>query len=567
MKPPKNEKEELIKLEVPELTVEWEDSDSYLSSQEVNEPNDTSLHSIFSILQWKFKKRRVLRLVTFLILLCCVLGSVIYLHENRTATIATIDPNQLSTITVQNLVINNEDKILILDEAGSVLSIQNRVDIQDLSCFLLKDQVISWQLSYSQNLGFITSNGYQLVATDVTSFVQSNDGYDVYYVKINKTKSDLYHFDYKTGRSTLIDSNVMNKDYCVSPDGKFVAYLQSTSWDDESLTQTKCSIFKQDSGIIKNIVDILPIALSNNLDYFYYVKNKNLYVQTSQGLITQLQGRIDSPETDLILIFNVDHTELQYQFNYSWYLSSKGSSGSKVHGYYHEGLFFIKPYGFYFNNWYNIRTIADKEFSRLSTQTYQEEFRDWALQVDQYSDRFVYKDYYLSLKNNQVYLTRFDTWDKTYTNIPLTEGHSVEQLLNSFEHEFFYIITKEKELFKIDYEGNYTYLTDQALFVVQNFVNGKEEFYVVKDSLFDSTDDLAKMTRSTYYFKLYYCMEDNTLKEVEGADKVQMIASSYQISYKDCSKDAENMPTQYYILSQGSGIPIQIPENEGILKE
>ena len=267
---------------------------------------------------------------------------------------------------------------------------------------------------------------------------------------------------------------------------------------------------------------------------------------------------VNSLKDDFTLLFNSDYTALQYKSNDSWYQSSYGSSGSKINGYSYDGKVKTKPYGFYLNNWYNIRTIVDKEFSQLSTQKYREEFRNWTLQVDQYSDGFVYKDYYLSLKNNQVYLTRFDTWDKTYTDISLTKDLYVEQFCYSFEHEFFYIITKEKELYKIDYEGNRTYLTDQVLFVFQNFVNGKEEFYVVKDSLFDSTDELAKMTRSTYLFKLYYCTEENTLKEVDRADEVQIIASSYQISYKDCSQNAENFPNQYYILNQGNGIPIQI---------
>lgn len=180
---------------------------------------------------------------------------------------------------------------------------------------------------------------------DVHSFSMSNNGdVVVYSTKVDDDLTALWQ--YQKGKNTKIaecEVPYYNFNFCISPDGKTVAYscdygeeMLSYLWDGET----------REFGRNRSI-----LSLSNDAKLVYYTKliNDSVYVQ--KGLDENSSVKLAKNADDLYCAsFNADHTEFIYSADDGTFLVQNGGEPERIS---RDALYPAMPgasnYGYYWN--------------------------------------------------------------------------------------------------------------------------------------------------------------------------------------------------------------------------
>lgn len=161
------------------------------------------------------------------------------------------------------------------------------------------------------------------VATDVIDFVLAADGDALAY---RVAPSHLYYR--KTGKSdvaSLISKNCSSPSYCLSQNGKELAY---TAVDVAGVSYLRVESYSSNRPYFENAAGLVPVAISNQSRYIYYTDESGaLYVFDSKNAQKVKCATAPDPSS---LIFNRDFTEVLFTENGGTVLFSKGERSQIV---------------------------------------------------------------------------------------------------------------------------------------------------------------------------------------------------------------------------------------------
>lgn len=572
-KPYCNYPESPIEIKIPELVVEWQESDvnesnnfdSYIEPEKI--PN--TLLTIVKYYKWK-KDSVHITIVGLILSIILMLGFLWYdIYEPlKSASVL----NTLKNIYSYKIQKDNNLVCLILDEDANVIYEKIAYANYPFQDDIL-NQKIYWYLTENNKLFYLTSEGNQMVTDNVIEFLPSRDGLKVFYI-VKDNNTSLYEYEIKSGSSTLIDNNVVERDFCVSPDSNIIAYQKLTAED--NITGTY--FYTQGKKQLK-ATNVIPVALSNEGSLFYYVQNGNLFVQ-SNGVKNQLINVPNNDLSNLELFFNQDHTELQYTelqytglqypiiqdqiiqdpllkykitqypINKNWFLSTNGKTGVKLKDY---EIFEVSSYlnfGGFINNWYkHTYTSNITHLSEIRTFTESFKYCDWLDNTIYYNYGLIADKKLFCLANWAVYFMEYHP-NKPEKIIKISGDLSVKQLVASVDNSFCYILTEEGDLYQYDINGNLKWCLDHVAAIIQINSEDNEEFCFARINAQGS-----KLSRVSIY-QLYYRKEDNSIINVDGADYIKIESSKCRLLYRDVMDN-----NQYYMLKNGRGIKVNFQSN------
>ncbi|ABX42460.1 hypothetical protein [Lachnoclostridium phytofermentans] len=534
-----------IKIEIPELEVEWpeiditnESNNSDLAIDPEKNPNDFIPMAKYH----KWKKYRLHITIAGIILgMFLMTGFIWYNIYGPFKSKLVFDLNALDNIYSYLINKDNQNVYLILDESADVLYEENTSDNSPYQYSVL-NQKVHWYLKENK-LFYLTSKGSQMVTDNVIEFLPSRDGLKVFYIVNQEDNSSLYEYKLESDSSVLIDNNVVDRDFCISPDSNIVAYQKLTT--ENNVTETY--FYTQGNKLLKG-TNMIPIAISNNGTQFYYVQNGNLIVQ-SDGFRNQL---MKVPNNDLtnLLLFNQDHTELEYINDNNWYLSMNGKAGVKLKYYEILNVSWYLKFGVYLNYWNTIFTFNIPHLSEIQTFTKSLTYQDW-LDNTKKSYGIISNNKLFYLSDGAVYFMESQP-DKPDKITKISGDLYIKQLVPSEDNSFCYVLTVVGDLYQIDMNGNQKLCLNRVTEIFQNYWQGEEEFY------FGRKSSRTIVSSSGSLYQLFYRKEDNTITEVEGADCVTIISDQYRVIYQDVAYQSDYY---YYMLKNGKGIKVNFPLN------
>ncbi|WP_029504817.1 hypothetical protein [Lachnoclostridium phytofermentans] len=535
-----------IKLDIPELVVEWQESDTIFETNTTESDINSDqiqnyLLPIFKHQRWKNIKIHITKACIFLSLFILI-GLLLNEAYELKKTKSFLDFSTLDNIYKCYIYENNSIKQIIIDEDANVLYEVNQFENRFYE-YLTLNRKIYWDLTENHELLFLTSKGSQVVANNVIEFQPSSDGLKVFY--IIEQNSDLALFEYllKSNSSVLIDNNVIESSFCISPDGNTIAYNKHKN--DNLVTETY--FFVQGKKQLKGI-NMTPIALTDDGTLFYYIKNQNLLVQSKSGS-TQLMKVESNKLNNLALAFNQDHKELQYSYDSFFYQSTNGESGVRIKSYETYRSPFHPKYEVYINNRNQI-TFNIPHLSELKSFANDVTYQDWLKNINRFSYGMTSDNKIICLADGSVYYME-NRPDKLDEIKKISGDLSIKQLVSSSDISISYMLTEDGDLYQLDSSGNRKLCLDFVSDIYHYIFEGEEEFYFIR------RDPVTLVSSSLYYdFQLYYQKKDNTIDIVEGAGNISIVNSlTHYLIYKN----AMDQTNQYFIPKKGKGIKVKYP--------
>ncbi|ABX42459.1 hypothetical protein [Lachnoclostridium phytofermentans] len=551
-KPNCNDSEIPIKIEIPELVVEWQESDITENSE--SNPSDFFIdpeqipNNFIALIKFQIWKRYNIHITIagIFISIFIMIGLLWYDIYGPLKSRSVFDTNTWENIYPYWIQKDNKFVYLILDEDANVIY---EIDAHEKLPYQepLLNQKIFWYLTEDNKLFYLTSKGSQMVADNVIEFLPSKDGLKVYYIVKQNDNSSLYEYKLEGDSSAIIDYNVVERDFCISPDSNMVAYQKLRT--DDNVTET---YFYTEGKKQLKATNVIPVSLSNEGTLFYYVQDENLFVQ-SNGRKNQLIKVPNNNLSNLVLFFNQNHTELQYSaipnsIDTNWYQTSNGNSGVKLKAYEIFRYLLYQKFGIYCNNWNVMLTFNIPHLSEIKTFTKDFTYRAWLDNTKNYTYGLISNNKLFCLADRDVYFMEYHP-DRSGNIIKISEDLSVKQLVSSVDNSFCYLLTEEGDLYQY-VNGNLKWCLDHVAQIIQIYWDGEEEFCFARIN--PQGPDLS----SELIYQLCYRKKDNTIINVEGADYAKVVSSSYRLLYRDVMDN-----NQYYLLKNGKGIKVNFPSN------
>ncbi|ABX42458.1 hypothetical protein [Lachnoclostridium phytofermentans] len=576
-KPYCDEPENPIKIEIPELVVEWQESEITYESNTLDlyvDPEQIPNNFIPLVKFYKWKKDGVhITIIGIILSIFLMLGFLWYDIYEPLKSKSVL--NSLENIYSYRIKKDNNSVCIILDEDANVLYEKIANENSTYQDDILS-QKIYWYLTENNKLFYLTSKGSQMVTDNVIEFLPSSDGLKVYYIVNQDDSSSLYEYKLESGTSILIDNNVVERDFCISPDSKVLAYQRKTTED--NVTETY--FYSQGKKQLK-ATNVIPVALSNEGALFYYVQNENLFVQ-SDGVENQLIKVPNNDLSNLELFFNQNHTELQYTeyqypnniypnyiypnykylinkflaaqspLNRDWYISTNGKTGVKLKEYEIFDISLYLKYGGYINHWYNHTYTSNiTHLTEILTFTKSLKCRELLDTTLYYSYGLISDNKLFCLADGSVYFMEYQA-DNPDKIIKISEDLCVKQLVTSVDNSFCYMLTVEGNLYQYDLNGNLKWRLDHVAEIIQIYLRGKEEFCFARIN--PQGPDLSSVS----IYQLCYRKDDNTIVNVEGAGYIKIENSQGRLQDRLLYRDAMD-DNQYYMLKNGKGIKVNFP--------
>ncbi|WP_041703516.1 hypothetical protein [Lachnoclostridium phytofermentans] len=317
-----------IKIEIPELEVEWSEIDNTkeYNKSDLNFNPEQGPNNFMKNHKWKKYKLHI-TIAGVLLSIILILGFLCYENYGTPKSNSVFDLNTLDNLN--SYWIKNDNRkysYLILDDDANVLYEKSAFEKLPYQ-YPIFNEKIHWYLTEENKLFYLTSKGTQLVAENVIEFIPSRDCLKIFYIVSQDNNSFLYEYKLEDGSSVLIDNNVVEEDFCISPDSNIIVYQKNTA--ENKATETY--FYVQGKNQLKG-TNMIPIALTNEATLFYYVQNENLFVQSNSSK-TQLMKVPKNDLSNIRLLFNQFNSELQYYFDNTWYLSTNGNTGEKLSEY------------------------------------------------------------------------------------------------------------------------------------------------------------------------------------------------------------------------------------------
>lgn len=385
-----------------------------------------------------------------------------------------------------------------------------------------------------QELFYVSSNGCILVAEEVEYFMISDDGTGLAYVRdVDDSGGELYLYDSKTKKSKVIAKDVYDQSLCLSPDGDTIAFV--AEYDNDYEFRSYLSVNKKDPEPIGK--GLLPVAVSNDASYLYYLDESKLYVKTKKDL----QKLTNYFSGDMML--NQSYSQALFRDDSKTYLSIKGGEKQKISN--------DRVYGVI-----TADTIITHYVSTPSSLK--------IIGIDSFQDKLLDMDgdgYYLNskLETHQVFDYHIDyhqvsedgksliysKYDSLYLVSDLGNSKSIpKQIAKDIDIEGF---VASKDLSYI-YYTNY----DDELLCIKASGKPKKIADDVEDSDYylDTTDDTLYFLVDASYGTgtLYYSQSGGAKKKIKGAEDVSLGAISHRYYYT-LENDEETL--DLYLLKGG----------------
>ncbi len=210
-------------------------------------------------------------------------------------------------------------------ETGDIFVLNDNIIVsaEDMANYTYSPDYLTFAvLAYDDTLSVVTKKGLEEIAEQVNNYVISDDGSKIVYIDYDEDRDDigdLYSYDVAKGESKKISSNCFSTDIKISPDGNSIAYIKD--YEDEDKFKLFTSIDGKEAVVGNGMI---PIAISNNGSYLYYLDGDKIYVKTTDD-----KQRLAS-NYDGTLYFNYDYSEVLYEDDDNTYISIKGSEKQKV---------------------------------------------------------------------------------------------------------------------------------------------------------------------------------------------------------------------------------------------
>ena len=568
----------MIKLEVPEFIVEWDEHSSIKHEDMPFNPQ------YYAILLNMIKVKDFMKLIITAIGACCLLFILtgfslqkeardfsipitnnyifevydqpytplseddfkcIYSPERNSITpkdanintLRTVPWNSLSPLLILAISDQEKSKYLVTDITGNLLysDLDNLATIGEGAYFPsgMIEKTIFWNLTESKELQFITSKARTVIDNHVTNFIESRSGFLIYYIKQENDRNHLYQYNYSTDVSKLISSNVNDRNYCISPDGKCVVYQ---NYEDNG--NLHCYLYEEGEEQVKLSDGILPIAFSNTFLLFYYWKDDKLYVQSQTDCIELKKDAADDFDS-IEFVFNDSYTKLHYKSGGIWYQSDNGRRNFPITGPEEDGKIIKRFNKEAHTPRHNIKVIPT--FSGIDDLRYSITADFMKKNSMQYSDGIVYKNYFLCLIEQNITLFEYTLDTKTTSKI-LSNELSFAQILPCYGKDYFYAISTYGDLFQMDFTGQKKLLSTNIVSGYQTYMNGEQSIYFTKtpeDRKDKNPNDLNRTTSiliSDENYEFYYASNDILIR-IKGPTQAIMLSTAHPYLFQDATEN------------------------------
>lgn len=189
-----------------------------------------------------------------------------------------------------------------------------------LIAYWLYEEDDNYPGGYRTDLYYITEDLEPVkVAESVPEYMVSYDGsYIAYFQSFeNNSLYDLYLYEVSSGKSTKIDEDVGGAYFCLSPNGKIIAYQNYGTLYVSGLDMEVSEVARSDirpSGVV-------PVAVSDDGAYLYYIFNGDLYYYN----VNEKESVQAAPNIDPLNLyanffcFNRDLSEMIYVADFETY--------------------------------------------------------------------------------------------------------------------------------------------------------------------------------------------------------------------------------------------------------
>lgn len=173
----------------------------------------------------------------------------------------------------------------------------------------------------------LTIDDFVEIGEDIDRAFISANGAGVAYVAESSSKlGDLYLYNVKKESSEKIASDVLNNYFCISPDGKSLAFVSDYEGSSE------CKAYKSVNGkepelIIKNSY---PVAISDKGKLVYYCKNDSGDVSFYVAKGSDTNKLASDISRDITMYFNSDLSQVIYGVDGETYFSEKGKEKERI---------------------------------------------------------------------------------------------------------------------------------------------------------------------------------------------------------------------------------------------
>jgi hypothetical protein len=368
--------------------------------------------------------------------------------------------------------------VLIVNDTGSPYS----VDYEGYSLYYISDKVTL--ITDGVNKAKISASG------NAIAFVKDYD----------KATEEGTLYLWNNGKTTLVsDSMLADMSFCISPDGKTVAFTSGTV-DDYS---GSCY-----NGHLSDLgKSVEPFAVADNARYIYYTKNSSGYVMLDNGDKQKLADDISRCH------FNKDLSQMVYQANGKTYAIIKGKEKITLSG---EIYSFILP-----DNTQNaVNIIGVKSFANTLYQSGDDIIRIdnkfEASSVAYKTGKFMYLASdgrtLIYMKNDDLY--KVDALNNNATAVKLVDGNVIDfEAVNKGSAVYF--LNEDKELYYQKGKDKPTHIADdvmsssyprRAIAVFKDkilyYVSDSEIYTATgkKGNLVSGIDDEADSVSATLYY-------------------------------------------------------------------
>lgn len=189
-----------------------------------------------------------------------------------------------------------------------------------LIAYWLYEEDLGNPRGYRTDLYYITKDLEPVkVAESVLDYMVSfNGSYIAYFQSFdNNSLYDLYLYEVSSGKSTKIDEDVSSAYFCLSPNGKIIAYQNYGTLYVGGLDMEVSEVARDDirpSGVV-------PVAVSDDGAYLYYIFNGDLYYyNVNEKNSVQVAPNIDPLNLYAnFFCFNRDLSEMIYVVDFETY--------------------------------------------------------------------------------------------------------------------------------------------------------------------------------------------------------------------------------------------------------
>jgi|GEM_PF-1093416 len=238
---------------------------------------------------------------------------------NRTSAVLTYSVDDVGTVLLQG------NKHELEDETETIMLSLNQSAAAALTDFDYSEGGVLWHLSGKNKVK---------VAEEVMNFYISDNGKTIAYITDydeDYESGTLYLFDGK--KSEIVDRDVYNHIFNVSPDGKSVFYLKDVDLDsDYPEMSTYVKVGKKKPERLGD--NLVPLALANGGKYLYYAEIDeddgdiaDIYVKKGK---TETRLRSNVPMDYFSAMFNSDYSQVILRDDGRSYLSIDGGESTAI---------------------------------------------------------------------------------------------------------------------------------------------------------------------------------------------------------------------------------------------